>query len=223
MTLTTGALLATASGALAGAVILANLRGRPYRRAEEIDLPSGFVAWIVPVTALVSGLVWWATAPGSPAIVPVAYVACSWVLLVLTAIDLDVHRLPDAIQLPAYPGLVVLLGACSLASHDLGALVRAVLAGTALFTVFFVLLLIAPSGGMGFGDVKLAGLLGLLLGWLSWRHVTIAALGTFILGGIVAVGLLMTKRADRSGEFAYGPVMVTSALATIIWLAAVGT
>ena len=145
---------------------------------------------------------------------------CSWLLLVLAAIDLDVHRLPDAIQLPAYPVLVILLGACSLATADLAALLRAVLAGAALFTVFFVLLLVAPSGGMGFGDVKLAGLLGLLLGWLSWQHATVAALGTFVLGGVVAAGLLVTRRADRRGEFAYGPVMVASALATIVWLPA---
>ncbi len=220
MTPTTGALVATAAGALAGMLIGRVLGARSYRQAEERHLPDRFVGWLVPATALVGGLVWWATVATSP-LVAVTYVACSWLLLVLAAIDLDVHRLPDAIQLPAYPALVILLGACSLATADLAALVRAVLAGAALFTVFFVLLLVAPSGGMGFGDVKLAGLLGLLLGWLSWQHATVAALGTFVLGGVVAAGLLVTRRADRRGEFAYGPVMVASALATIVWLPAV--
>ncbi|WP_374967934.1 prepilin peptidase [Terrabacter sp. BE26] len=149
---------------------------------------------------------------------PITYLACSWVLIALAAIDLDVHRLPDAIQLPGYPVLLVLLACCSILTGDLDALLRASLAGAGMFGLFFVLLLAAPNGGMGFGDVKLSGLLGLLLGWLSWRHATVATLGTFVLGGFVAAVLLVSGRSDRRGEFAYGPVMVASALMTIILL-----
>ena len=148
------------------------------------------------------------------------YVVATWVMVLLAAIDLDVHRLPDAIQLPAYPVLAALLAACSLAAGDWPAYLRALLAGLAMFCVFLVLVLIAPGGGMGFGDAKLAGLLGMLLGWLSWAHVIAATLATFLLGGLVAVVLVVTRRAGRTTEFAYGPVLLASAAATIVCLSA---
>lgn len=90
------------------------------------------------------------------------------VLTVLAAIDLDVHRLPDAIQLPAYPILLAGLALASWSVGDWGSLVRAALGGAIGFAFFLVLALV--GSGMGFGDVKLAGLLGLLLGWLGWPH-----------------------------------------------------
>lgn len=205
-------------GGVAGLLLARQLGRHSYRKPEESTLPTRSVWWVPVVTAVVSGGVWWATAPGHPALVPLAYVACSWVLVGLAAVDLDVHRLPDAVQLPAYPALAVGLGACSLAAGDLPAWGRAIACGAGMFVLFLVLVLVAPAGGMGFGDVKLAGLLGMLLGWLGWRHATVATLGTFVLGGFVAVALLLTRRAGRSDAFAYGPVMVASALATIVLL-----
>ena len=211
--------LVAVAGALAGGVIQAWISRQRYRRDEERSLPRSFVGWIAPVSAIASALIWWTLAGGVPLLVATVYVLATWVMVVLAAIDLDVHRLPDAIQLPAYPVTVVLLAACSLTTGDWAAMKRSLLAGVAMFALFFILVLIAPAGGMGFGDVKLAGLLGLLLGWLSWGHVLVAGIVTFLLGGVVAVALLATRRAARGGEFAYGPVMLVSACATIIFLA----
>lgn len=210
--------LAAAVGAVAGMAIVTWLRRMAYRLAEEAALPRRFIGWVLPVTALVTALTWWAVSPGRSLVVPVVYVFATWVMVVLAAIDLDVHRLPDSIQLPAYPVLAVLLGACSFPTDSWSALLRAVETGAAMFALFLVLVLIAPGGGMGFGDAKLAGLLGMLLGWLSWTHVVVATLGTFLLGGLVAVALLVTRRAGRRSEFAYGPVLLVSAVATIVAL-----
>ncbi len=210
--------LAAAVGVVAGVAIVVWLRRMAYRLAEEAALPGRFVGWVVPVTALVTALTWWAVSPGRPVVVPVVYVVSTWVMVVLAAIDVDVHRLPDAIQLPAYPALAVLLAACSYATNAWPAFLRAVEAGLAMFALFLVLVLIAPGGGMGFGDAKLAGLLGMLLGWLSWAHVILATLASFLLGGFVAVALLATRRARRTTEFAYGPVLLVSAVATIAGL-----
>jgi leader peptidase (prepilin peptidase)/N-methyltransferase len=212
--------LAAAAGVLAGLAITAWLRRRPYRVAEEASLPTRFVGWVVPMNAFVTALMWWALSPGRPLVVPVVYVVATWGMVVLAGIDLDVHRLPDAIQLPAYPVLAVSLAACSLAAGDWPAYLRALLAGLAMFALFLVLVLVAPGGGMGFGDAKLAGLLGMLLGWLGWAHVVAATLGTFLLGGVVAVVLLVTRRGGRTSEFAYGPVLLVSAVAAIIGLSA---
>lgn len=104
-----------------------------------------------PATALLTALAWWATAPGfalpsGPGlIVPTVYVLAVWTMVPLAFIDLDVHRLPDRIQLPAYPILLALLALCSLATGDWGALIRALVAGVTLFVLFFVLALL-PGG-----------------------------------------------------------------------------
>ena len=103
----------------------------------------------------------------------------------LAAIDISVQRLPDRLTLPAYPVLIGLLAVAALAGHDLGALWRALLGGLVL-AAGYLLLGLARPGQLGGGDIKLAGLAGLVLGWLGWRAVlTGAALG-FVLAGLPA-------------------------------------
>ncbi|HET7398028.1 MAG TPA: prepilin peptidase [Intrasporangium sp.] len=218
MTGLTATALAAATGGVAGVMLQRTLGRRGYRLPDERSLPRRSVVWVAPLTLVLSGLAWWSLAPGYPAIVPAVYVASTWGMVALAAIDLDVQRLPNALQLPAYPAVSVLLSGCSLASGDWSSLSRALAAGGALFALFLCLALVAPAGSMGFGDVKLAGLLGLLLGWLSWGHVIVATTATFLLGGVVAVALLMTGLAGRKNEFAYGPVMLASAVGTIVCL-----
>ena len=85
----------------------------------------------------------------------------------LAAIDISVQRLPDALTLPAYPVLIVLLALAALAGRNPGALVRALAGCMVLAAVYLVLALLRP-GQLGGGDIKLAGLAGLALGWLGW-------------------------------------------------------
>src|SRR5699024_10447667 len=85
----------------------------------------------------------------------------------LTMIDLDHHRLPNAIVLPSYPVVALLLVAAAAMTGDWWALARAGIGGAALFGFFLLLVLIYPAG-MGWGDVKLAGVLGMMLGYLGW-------------------------------------------------------
>jgi leader peptidase (prepilin peptidase)/N-methyltransferase len=133
----------------------------------------------------------------------------------LTLIDLDVHRLPDLIVLPSYPIVFVLLLVPTVVSGQWGALLRAVLAGLGLFVVYLVLALVSPGGGgLGFGDVKLAGVLGLLLGWLGWSPVIVSVLAAFVIGGVIALILLLVGKASRSSHIAFGPSMILGA-----WLA----
>jgi leader peptidase (prepilin peptidase)/N-methyltransferase len=136
-------------------------------------------------------------------------------MVALAFIDLDVHRLPDKIQLPAYPILAGLLAVCSHLTGDWGALLRAGICGAALWLFYFLLIFVLPAGSIGFGDVKLAGLLGMLLGWLTWAHVIIGTMATFLIGGVVAAALLATRRKGRKDEFAYGPSMLIGAIVAI--------
>lgn len=204
-----------AVGALVGLLLQLRLRTLGYRMPDEISLPRPASWWVVPVTAVASGLVWWAVSPGHPWLVPAVYVLAVWVMVALAWVDLDVHRLPDRIQLPAAPALVVLLAGCSLATDTWSPFVRALVAGVVLFVVYLVLALL-PGGGIGFGDVKLAGLLGMLLGWLSWAQVWWATLATFLIGGVVAVALLALRRKGAGDEFAYGPAMLLGAVGALV-------
>ena len=128
----------------------------------------------------------------------------------LALIDLDVHRLPDAIVLPSYPVAAVLLG---LASWNPGgttawpALLRA-LAGAAILLAAYVLMLVVYPAGMGFGDVKLAGVLGLYLGWFGWWPVVVGFFAPFFLGGLYAIGLVVTRRAGRKSGVPFGPWLI---------------
>ena len=129
--------------------------------------------------------------------------------LALALIDLDTHRLPDPIVLSAYPVLAVGLTAASWAHGDWGSLLRAVIGGAVLWGLYFVLL--AIKGGMGFGDVKLAGVLGAGLAWLGWGTFVIGAFAAFLLGGLFGVALILAGRAGGKTKVPFGPWMVLGA------------
>ncbi|MDN5797922.1 MAG: prepilin peptidase [Intrasporangium sp.] len=202
-------------GLVAGAVLQSQLVHLRYRLEDERRLPKRSAVWVIPATIVLTVLIWAILAPGHPPIVPTTYVVASWTIVALAFIDLDVHRLPDHIQLPSYPILAVLLFGCSYLTGDWGALLRAGICGAGLWLFYFLLIFALPPGSIGFGDVKLAGLLGLLLGWLGWGHVAIATIVAFVVAGVLAAALLMSRRKDRGG-FAYGPSMLLGAAVALI-------
>jgi leader peptidase (prepilin peptidase) / N-methyltransferase len=133
----------------------------------------------------------------------------------LAMIDLDVHRLPDVIVLPSYVVAGALLGVAAVVQHDAGGALRAVLGMVALYGLYFLLVFIYPAG-MGWGDVKLAGVLGLYLGWLGWGEVVSGAFLGFLFGGVVGVALMVMGKAGRKSKIPFGPFMLTGALAAIL-------
>jgi leader peptidase (prepilin peptidase)/N-methyltransferase len=134
--------------------------------------------------------------------------------LALAAIDLDTHKLPDAITLPAYPVAAVLLTAAALLDHHPGALGRAAAGAGALFALYALLWLLYPSG-MGLGDVKLAGVLGLYLGYLGWGVLAVGAFLGFGYGAVVGIALMAVHRAGRKSRIPFGPFMVAGALTAV--------
>lgn len=189
------------------------LRGRCRDCGEPIAVRYPLVE---AATGAAFGLVaWWAGVSWTlPALL---YLAAITVALAL--IDLDTRRLPDAIVLPSYGvGLALLaLAAWNPGGETHGdALVRALVGCVALFGVYFLLLVLYPAG-MGFGDVKLAGVLGLYLGWAGWASLVVGWFAAFLLGGLFAVGLLLTRRAGRRTGVPFGPWMLAGA-----WLGLLG-
>jgi leader peptidase (prepilin peptidase)/N-methyltransferase len=135
------------------------------------------------------------------------------VTFVLAIVDLDTKRLPNRILYPGTAVAVVLLIAGTALEGNWDDLGRGALGGLAYFAGLFALALVA-RGGFGFGDVKLAFLLGLFVARVSWGALGVAALGAFFIGGIVGVALLATRRAGRKTAIPFGPAMVLAA-----WLA----
>ena len=131
--------------------------------------------------------------------------------IALSAIDLDVRRLPNAIVLPSYPVLAVLLAVSALWQHDGWSLVRAFVGGAALFAFFLAVVFLYPAG-MGFGDVRLAGLVGGVLGYLSWSTLLVGSFLGFLLGAVVGVGLIAVRGGGRRTAVPFGPFMVAGAL-----------
>ncbi|WP_432505327.1 prepilin peptidase [Kineococcus arenarius] len=162
-------------------------------------------------TALLFGAV--ARLVGPSWVLP-AYLYLAAITVALALIDVDVHRLPDAIVLPSYPVVVVLLVVASASTGHWGALLRAAVGGAALFLLYGALFVLKP-GGMGLGDVKLAGVLGLLLGWWGWDSLVVGAFTAFLLGGVAGAGLLVLRRAGRGSRIPFGPYMLAGALGAL--------
>jgi leader peptidase (prepilin peptidase)/N-methyltransferase len=145
-----------------------------------------------------------------------AYLYLASVGLALAVIDLDTKRLPNALTLPSYVVGALLLALPAALDDNWDDYLRAGLAMVALYGFYFVLALIYPKG-MGWGDVKLAGVLGLYLGWLSWGVLVVGGFLGFLLGALIGGGLMVLRRAGRKTKIPFGPFMLLGALLAILW------
>lgn len=161
----------------------------------------------------------WGSAPLAFACVLAALLLLLGVAVRLSVIDARSHRLPDRIVLPAYPAALVLLGAAALAAGSPVAGVRAV-GGALVLGLFYLLLRLVNPAGMGLGDVKLSGLLGLYLGFAGWTHLVLGAAAGFVLGGVWGVLLIVSGRGTTKTHIAFGPFMLAGALAVLLLLPA---
>lgn len=146
-----------------------------------------------------------------PALIPVAtaYVSLAVVGVVLAVIDVRTHRLPNRLVLPAYPVLAALLVLACLLGAPWSSLGRAAAGGALLFAFYWVLW--RAGGGLGGGDVKLAGVLGAATAWLGWEALAVGALAGFVLGGVFSLALIAVRRASRRTAVAFGPFMIAGA------------
>ncbi|WP_040336606.1 prepilin peptidase [Candidatus Blastococcus massiliensis] len=131
--------------------------------------------------------------------------------VVLGAADLASHRLPDRVT---YPALVVCATALFVDAAVLGtwtALLRAGAAAAVAAVVAGLGWLVSPEG-LGLGDVKLLGLIGLLLGWFGWGVLMAGVFLGLLTGALVSVALLLTRRAGWRTAIPFGPPLLAGAV-----------
>jgi leader peptidase (prepilin peptidase)/N-methyltransferase len=141
-----------------------------------------------------------------------AYLWLAAVGVTLAVIDAETLRLPDRLTLPSYPVGLVLLALPA----DWPALGRAVLAAVVAGGAALLLALLAPRGGLGLGDVKLLGVLGLFLGWLGWGVLVVGVALGFAIGALAAVAMLASRRAGLRDHLAFGPWLIAGALVAVV-------
>jgi len=129
-------------------------------------------------------------------------------------IDYTTHRLPRGVTFRAaiIGGPMLALAAIN---HDDNGRIGVMFASFIITLVLFALLAAISRGGIGGGDVRLAPVLAMFLGWLSASHVYIGLGVGFILGGVVAAGMLLTRRASASTRIAFGPFLCIGAVIAV--------
>ncbi len=136
----------------------------------------------------------------------VAFALAQFALVGLAVVDLATRRLPNRVTLPVSAAAVILRA--SFERSELGVSVVAGVSALAVFALLYVLL----RGGLGMGDVKLAGMLGFLLG----RAVVPALVLGIIAGGVVSAALLLSGRAKLTSAIAYGPYLALGGSVAIL-------
>ena len=189
------------------------LRGRC--RSCSTRIPARYPLIELSTMALWLLLGWWAlVGPGTPALLPLLLVVGS-AAVALTAIDLDHHRLPNAIVLPLYPVAVVGLITAGVLTGEWPW--AAALIGAGLWLVVVGLpWLISGGRGMGFGDVKLAPVLGVILGWVAVSAAVVGLLFAFLLGALVGLAAIAFAGAGRKTALPFGPFLLAGALVGLL-------
>ena len=139
-----------------------------------------------------------------------AFLAVTGAGVLLTVIDARHRLLPNRVIAPAAGVTLALLTLAAAADGTWDLLVRAGLGAVVLFAGYLVMALISPRS-LGMGDVKLAGLIGLPLGWLGWGAVLLGAAAGFVVQAALALALLASRRIGLRAELPFGPAMLVGA------------
>jgi len=201
-------LLVALAGVPVGLLMSRRLVTGDYRLDDELGHPPPTVGWLVAaaVPVLWGVLAWRVGGLSRGAVLP-AYLLLAAVGVALFWVDVDVHRLPEALTLPCLPAVALLLAIASATTGDWGALARAVAAW-----VVYVILALAVPGGLGLGDATLGGLVSLALGYLAWGTPVVAFVAAYLVSGTAALVGLALRRLHLKSDIAFGPYILLGAL-----------
>ena len=172
-----------------------------------------------------AAVVWWAISTAAPLggegdtggqsliagiSIIIAFLYLAAISIALALIDIDTQTLPNKIVLPAYGVGAALLTLAAVLAGKPERTLLALAGGAILFALYLVIVLAYPKG-MGLGDVKLAGVIGLYLGWLGWGQLAVGAFSAFLLGGVFSLVLVAAGKANRRTAIPFGPFMLAGA------------
>jgi leader peptidase (prepilin peptidase)/N-methyltransferase len=133
----------------------------------------------------------------------------------LAVVDWRTRLLPTRVIAPTYAVLIPLCLLAGLLSGDWSDVARAGWGWVIGGGTFLLLWLIYPSG-MGYGDVRLSGVLGIALGYVGWGALLLGVYAGFLLGGVGGSVLTLLRVVDRRA-YPFGPFMLLGALVGIVW------
>lgn len=190
------------------------LRGRC--RACDESIPAGY-----PLVEIANAALWVAAGArfgASWEVVP--YALFFSILLALSVIDLELYILPNKITYPSVlVSLVAVVPLSYLAVDEPGKAILGALIGGVAYALFLGITLVAyelivHKEGMGIGDVKLAALLGIWVGWIEPLLVLYALVAASIVGLVVGTAILFVRRASQ--PYPFGPWLAVGAVAVIL-------
>jgi leader peptidase (prepilin peptidase)/N-methyltransferase len=193
-------------------------------RVPEPDEPDEDKEPYADIAAL-PGLAWKAALVGLLAGAAIgATVGLEWPLLylvplvplgiALALVDWRTRLLPTRLIAPAYLGAVAAVLVIAAATRDTGDLKRAGIGWLTTGGLYLLLWVVYPRG-MGYGDVRLSGVLGIVLGHLGWAELVVGVYGGFLLGGVLGGLLALLRRVDGRG-YPFGPFMLLGALVGVV-------
>jgi leader peptidase (prepilin peptidase)/N-methyltransferase len=182
----------------------------PSRRSVSTAVPAPVSVLLTAVLCGLAGLRF-----GASAALP-AYLVLAVAGALLAVVDLEHRVLPTRFLRPALGAGAVLLTVAAAVEEDWAALLGALLGCAVLYGCYLALAVVAPSG-LGMGDVRFAGVLGLYLGWLGWDVVLVGALAGVVVQAVVALVLLAAGRIGLRGAVPFGPAMLLGAVLAIGW------
>jgi leader peptidase (prepilin peptidase)/N-methyltransferase len=189
----------------------------PVDRTIRHLVPAGPSAARTAAAAIITGALFAAAAHQFGRDIVLAPYCVFFALLVAVSVTDLTHRLvPRRLIYPGLALIVPLLVATSAVDHVWHELTGAVIAGVVAFVVFFAVWWFIPKG-MGFGDVRLAGVIGLTTGYLSLLHAYIAFLAGFVAGMLFGVVLMVVSSAGRKTRIPFAPSLAVGAVIAVLW------
>jgi leader peptidase (prepilin peptidase)/N-methyltransferase len=137
-------------------------------------------------------------------------------LLAISVIDLDHYIIPNRVIYPTLAVTIPLLVVAAAADGSWDHLRNAAIGGVAGFAVLLAIHVAVPRG-MGFGDVRLAGVIGMMLGWLGLRYLFLGLFLAFLLASVIGVALIAARLRSRKDAVPFGPFMALGAVLAVLW------
>jgi leader peptidase (prepilin peptidase)/N-methyltransferase len=180
-------------------------------------LPTGRAPGRTAAAALVTAVLFGAAADHFGSDVIVAPFCVFFAMLVAVSVTDLSHRLvPRHLLYAALALIVPLLLVTSAVDHRWYSLSGAAIAGAVAFGLFFAVWWFVPRG-MGFGDVRLAGAIGLTVGYLSVLHAYLAFLAGFVIGMVFGLIMVAIGTSGRKTRIPFAPSLAVGAVVAVLW------